>query len=86
MSDWLRLAVVFLAAVNPAAVALAAWAPSRPRARAAEAGVTGLAVAAALVLAAALGANRLLDALEVCLNGLVRGNLAITNAAGQGGG
>lgn len=65
MSDSLRLAVVFLAAVNPAAVALAAWAPSRPRARAAEAGVTGLAVAAALVLAAALGANSLLDALDI---------------------
>lgn len=65
MSDWLRLAFVFLAAVNPAAVALAAWAPSRPRGRALETAGVGVGVAMAGVGAMALLADRLLAALDV---------------------
>ena len=65
MSDWLRLAFVFLAAVNPAAVALASWAPPRPRGRALETAGVGVAVAMAGVGAMALLADRLLAALDV---------------------
>ncbi|MCC6383281.1 MAG: hypothetical protein IT304_12310 [Dehalococcoidia bacterium] len=64
MTDFLRLLVVFLAAINPAGVAFvaAAWTPERGR-RVVLA--TGGLLAEALVLAAVFGADGLLDFLEV---------------------
>ncbi|MCC6386285.1 MAG: hypothetical protein IT302_02755 [Dehalococcoidia bacterium] len=65
MSDWLRLAFVFLAAVNPAAVALSSWAPWRPRARPLETAGVGFGLALAGVALAAMLADRLLAALDI---------------------
>jgi multiple antibiotic resistance protein len=71
MTEYWRLVLVFFAAVNPAAVALAAASASakvaslqRPAGRAVAAGV-GLAVAGGLFVAATLGADRVLDALDI---------------------
>ncbi|MFN8507519.1 MAG: MarC family protein [Dehalococcoidia bacterium] len=65
MSDWVRLAFVFLAAVNPAAVALSSWAPWRPRERPKETACVGFIVATAGVVLAAILADRLLAALDI---------------------
>jgi small neutral amino acid transporter SnatA (MarC family) len=71
MTEYLRLVLVFFAAVNPAAVALAAAAATaaapalrRPAARAAAA-VIGLVVAVGLFGGATLAAEPLLDALDI---------------------
>ncbi len=71
MTEYWRLLLAFFAAVNPAAVALAAASASatvatlqRPAQRAVAAAV-GLAVAGALFVAATLGAERVLDALDI---------------------
>lgn len=67
MTDYLRLAVVFLLAVNPAFVFLSYLPPangSSPRARVTAAAL-GLALATGLYAAAVLGSSPLLDFLKV---------------------
>lgn len=67
MTDYLRLALIFLLAVNPAA-AFIAMIPVRsrsPRSAWLRASAAGFALAAVLYLAAVAGADSLLDLLEI---------------------
>ncbi len=66
MSDFLRVAIAFFAVVNPAGVVLAAATPRFPNDGARRAAVAiGALLAGALLIIAALAADRILDALEI---------------------